>query len=326
MRKELVRLEYLKKYYPVKKGVLGQKKLFVKAVDDLSLEVYEGEVLGIVGESGCGKSTTGKLIARLIEPSEGKIIFQGKDISKFKRSEMRSIRKDMQVVFQDPYASLNPRMTVGEIIAEPLVVHGLTKTKEELNNRVAELLRLVGMDSYHSVRYPHEFSGGQRQRIGIARALAVEPKLIIADEPVSALDVSIQSQVLNLLTELKDKFNLTYIFIAHDLSVVEHISDRVGVMYLGNLVEMSDKKDLYKNPLHPYTQALLSAVPVPSPDAKRNRIILEGGIPSPVNPPSGCKFHTRCFKCMEKCKTVVPKKTIINEDHYVYCHLYGEEA
>lgn len=326
MRKELVRLENLKKYYPVKKGVLGQKKLFVKAVDDLSLEVYEGEVLGIVGESGCGKSTTGKLIARLIEPSEGKIIFQGKDISKFKRSEMRSIRKDMQVVFQDPYASLNPRMTVGEIIAEPLVVHGLTKTKEELNNRVAELLRLVGMDSYHSVRYPHEFSGGQRQRIGIARALAVEPKLIIADEPVSALDVSIQSQVLNLLTELKDKFNLTYIFIAHDLSVVEHISDRVGVMYLGNLVEMSDKKDLYKNPLHPYTQALLSAVPVPSPDAKRSRIILEGGIPSPVNPPSGCKFHTRCFKCMEKCKTVVPKKTIINEDHYVYCHLYGEEA
>jgi len=326
MRKELVKLENLKKYYPVKKGVLGQKKQFVKAVDDLSLEVYEGEVLGIVGESGCGKSTTGKLIARLIEPSEGKILFQGKDISKFKRSEMRSIRKDMQVVFQDPYASLNPRMTVGEIIAEPLVVHGLTKTKEELNNRVAELLRLVGMDSYHSVRYPHEFSGGQRQRIGIARALAVEPKLIIADEPVSALDVSIQSQVLNLLTELKDKFNLTYIFIAHDLSVVEHISDRVGVMYLGNLVEMSDKKDLYKNPLHPYTQALLSAVPVPNPDAKRNRIILEGGIPSPVNPPSGCKFHTRCFKCMEKCKTVAPKKTIINEDHYVYCHLYGEEA
>ena len=326
MRKELVKLENLKKYYPVKKGVLGQKKQFVKAVDDLSLEVYEGEVLGIVGESGCGKSTTGKLIARLIEPSEGKILFQGKDISKFKRSEMRSIRKDMQVVFQDPYASLNPRMTVGEIIAEPLVVHGLTKTKEELNNRVAELLRLVGMDSYHSVRYPHEFSGGQRQRIGIARALAVEPKLIIADEPVSALDVSIQSQVLNLLTELKDKFNLTYIFIAHDLSVVEHISDRVGVMYLGNLVEMSDKKDLYKNPLHPYTQALLSAVPVPNPDAKRNRIILEGGIPSPVNPPSGCKFHTRCFKCMEKCKTVAPKKTMINEDHYVYCHLYGEEA
>lgn len=326
MRKELVRLENLKKYYPVKKGVLGQKKQFVKAVDDLSLEVYEGEVLGIVGESGCGKSTTGKLIARLIEPSEGKILFQGKDISRFKRSEMRSIRKDMQVVFQDPYASLNPRMTVGEIIAEPLVVHGLTKTKEELNNRVAELLRLVGMDSYHSVRYPHEFSGGQRQRIGIARALAVEPKLIIADEPVSALDVSIQSQVLNLLTELKDKFNLTYIFIAHDLSVVEHISDRVGVMYLGNLVEMSGKKDLYKNPLHPYTQALLSAVPVPNPDAKRNRIILEGGIPSPVNPPSGCKFHTRCFKCMEKCKTVAPKKTVINENHYVYCHLYGEEV
>ena len=295
MRKELVRLENLKKYYAVKKGLPGQKKRFVKAVDDLSLEVYEGEVLGIVGESGCGKSTTGKLIARLLEPSEGKIIFQGKDISTFTRKEMRSIRKDMQVVFQDPYASLNPRMTVGEIIAEPLVVHGLTKTKEELNNRVAELLRLVGMDSYHSVRYPHEFSGGQRQRIGIARALAVEPKLIIADEPVSALDVSIQSQVLNLLIELKDKLHLTYIFIAHDLSVVEHISDRVGVMYLGNLVEMSDKKDLYKNPLHPYTQALLSAVPVPDPDAKRNRIILEGGIPSPVNPPSGCKFHTRCF-------------------------------
>lgn len=324
MKDILVKVENLKKHYAVNKGITGIKKQYVKAVDGVSFDVHEGEVLGLVGESGCGKSTTGKLISRLIEPTDGKIIFQNTDISKFKRSEMRNIRKHIQMVFQDPYASLNPRMTVGEIIAEPLIIHGLTKSKDEINKRVAKLLQLVGMDSYHSVRYPHEFSGGQRQRIGIARALAVEPKLIIADEPVSALDVSIQSQVLNLMTELKDKFKLTYIFIAHDLSVVEHISDRVGVMYLGNLVEMSDKYDIYKNPMHPYTQALLSAVPIPDPEVKRNRIILEGGIPSPINPPEGCKFHTRCKQCMDICKKEVPPKVNINENHYVYCHLYNK--
>lgn len=323
MKNILIKVNNLKKYYAVNKGLVGTKQLYVKAVDDISFNVYEGEVLGLVGESGCGKSTTGKLVCRLTEPTAGTIMFQNKDISNFKRSEMRGVRKDMQMVFQDPYASLNPRMTIGEIISEPLIIHKLVKSKSEMNNRVAQLLRLVGMDSYHSVRYPHEFSGGQRQRIGIARALAVEPKLIIADEPVSALDVSIQSQVLNLMSDLKEKFKLTYIFIAHDLSVVEHISDRVGVMYLGNLVEVSDKYDIYKNPLHPYTQALLSAVPIPDPELKRDRIILEGGIPSPINPPSGCKFHTRCSKCMDICKSVVPKRVDINEDHYVYCHLYN---
>lgn len=324
MKNVLVKVENLKKYFPINKGIIGTKQQYVKAVDNISFDVNEGEVLGLVGESGCGKSTTGKLISRLLEPTEGKIKFLDTDISKFKRSEMRSIRKDMQMVFQDPYASLNPRMTVGEIISEPLIIHGLVKSKDEMNKRVAQLLKLVGMDSYHSVRYPHEFSGGQRQRIGIARALSVEPKLIIADEPVSALDVSIQAQVLNLMTELKDKLNLTYIFIAHDLSVVEHISDRVGVMYLGNIVEVSDKYDIYKNPMHPYTQALLSAVPIPDPEIKRNRIILEGGIPSPINPPSGCKFHTRCSKCMDICKSVVPHRIDINEDHYVFCHLYNK--
>lgn len=324
MKNILVKVNNLKKYYAVNKGLIGTKQLYVKAVDDISFNVYEGEVLGLVGESGCGKSTTGKLVCRLMEPTAGTIMFQNKDISNYGRSEMRSVRKDMQMVFQDPYASLNPRMTIGEIISEPLIIHKLVKSKDEVNNRVAQLLRLVGMDSYHSVRYPHEFSGGQRQRIGIARALAVEPKLIIADEPVSALDVSIQSQVLNLMSDLKEKFKLTYIFIAHDLSVVEHISDRVGVMYLGNLVEVSDKYDIYKNPMHPYTQALLSAVPIPDPELKRDRIILEGGIPSPINPPSGCKFHTRCSKCMDICKSVIPDRVDINEDHYVYCHLYNK--
>lgn len=324
MTKTLLKVDNLKKYFPVRSGFFGKTKQYVKAVDGVSFEVYEGEVLGLVGESGCGKSTTGKLICKLIEPTEGKIVFNDIDISKFGRKEMRDVRKDIQMVFQDPYASLDPRMTVGEIIAEPLVIHGLVKSREEMKNRVAELLRYVGMDSYHSVRYPHEFSGGQRQRVGIARALAVEPKMIIADEPVSALDVSIQSQVLNLLNDLKDKFKLTYIFIAHDLSVVDHISDRVAVMYLGNLVEVADKYDIYKNPMHPYTQALMSAVPIPDPTLKRDRALIEGEIPSPLNPPAGCKFHTRCSKCMDICKSVVPAKTIVNESHYVYCHLYDK--
>lgn len=324
MKKTLLKVENLKKYFPVESGIIGTKKMYVKAVDGVSFDVYEGEVLGLVGESGCGKSTTGKLICKLIQPTDGSIMFEDIDISKFNRKQMRDIRKDIQMVFQDPYSSLDPRMTVGEIIAEPLLIHGLVKSKEELNNRVTELLRYVGMDSYHSVRYPHEFSGGQRQRVGIARALAVEPKMIIADEPVSALDVSIQSQVLNLLVELKEKLKLTYIFVAHDLSVVDHISDRIAVMYLGSFVEVASKYDIYKNPLHPYTQALMSSVPIPDPKRDRNRIIIKGEIPSPLNPPSGCKFHTRCNKCMDICKSVVPPKVNIDEEHYVYCHLYNK--
>ena len=282
-------------------------------------------MFGIVGESGCGKSTLGRGICKLETPTAGKIVLAGEDISDYGRKQMRSVRKKVQMVFQDPYASLNPRMSVFDIIAEPLLIHGLTKSKKELEDRVMELLRKVGLDDYHANRYPHEFSGGQRQRIGIARALAVEPELIIADEPVSALDVSIQAQVLNLLNQLRKELNLTYIFVAHDLSVVEHISDRVGVMYLGNFVEVGDKKKMYSNPLHPYTQALLSAVPVPDPTVKKNRIILEGSIPSAMNPPAGCKFHTRCPRCMGICKEKAPERYQISEDHYVYCHLYDDK-
>ena len=288
----------------------------------MDFEVKKGEVFGIVGESGCGKSTLGKAICKLIEPTDGKIILDGEDIRGYDSKKMRNVRKKVQMVFQDPYASLNPRMSIHDILAEPLVIHGLAKGKQEIDEAVVRLLREVGMDDYHARRYPHEFSGGQRQRIGIARALAVRPQLIIADEPVSALDVSIQSQVLNLMSRLKKEFNLTYIFIAHDLSVVEHISDRIGVMYLGNFVEEANKENLYKNPMHPYTQALFSAIPMPDPDLKRNRIILEGSIPSPANPPKGCKFHTRCSRCMECCKTEEPKAKDMGNGHVVKCHLY----
>lgn len=321
----LLHTENLKKHYPVRKGLLGNKTEYVKSVDGVSFDVYEGEVFGIVGESGCGKSTLGKLICNLISKTDGKIAINGKDLSEISNKEMRDVRKDVQMVFQDPYASLNPRMSVRETIAEPLVIHHLAHGKDEIDKRVIELLRLVGLDSYHAPRYPHEFSGGQRQRIGIARALAVEPKLIIADEPVSALDVSIQSQVLNLLSDLKKRLNLTYVFIAHDLSVVEHISDRIGVMYLGNFVEVADKFELYEKPLHPYTQALLSAIPIPDPTAKRDRIILEGSIPSALNPPSGCKFHTRCKHAMDICSVEVPQKKCVSDNHYVYCHLYNDK-
>ncbi len=324
MAEALLKVENLKKYYPVKQGILGLKKEYLKAVDDVSFHVAQGEVLGIVGESGCGKSTTGKLVCMLINKTEGKVVYAGEDISSLKGEQLRKVRKDIQMVFQDPYSSLNPRMSIGEIIAEPIIIHGLAKTKKEINDKVVDLLRKVGLDSYHVPRYPHEFSGGQRQRIGIARALAVEPNLIIADEPVSALDVSIQSQVLNLMADLKKELNLTYVFIAHDLSVVEHISDRVGVMYLGNFVEMADKYSLYSKPMHPYTKALLSAVPIPNPRLKRDRIILEGSIPSALSPPSGCKFHTRCNKCMGICKSTMPAQTIIDKNHYVYCHLYNK--
>ena len=324
MADNLLVVRGLKQYYPVKGG-LGKESSYVKAVDNVDFEVRRGEVFGIVGESGCGKSTLGKSICKLIEPTEGSIVLDGEEISKYTPKQMRPIRKKVQMVFQDPYASLNPRMSVRDIVAEPLIIHGLTKTREETDKKVVELLRRVGLDDYHANRYPHEFSGGQRQRVGIARALAVQPQLIIADEPVSALDVSIQSQVLNLMNQLKRDMNLTYIFVAHDLSVVEHISDRVGVMYLGNFVEEGDKYSLYQNPLHPYTQALLSAVPIPDPKAKKERISLEGNIPSALNPPTGCKFHTRCPKCMERCKTEAPQKYQVGDDHFVYCHLYDTE-
>ncbi|WHY87385.1 dipeptide ABC transporter ATP-binding protein [Neobacillus novalis] len=320
MEAPLVEVKNLKKYFPKNKGLFGGKKFFVKAVDDVSFTIKKGETLGLVGESGCGKSTTGRMLMRLLDPTEGQILFEGNEISSLNDNQIRDIRKEFQMVFQDPYASLNPRMKVSDIIAEPLIVHGYPKEKRE--ERVQHLLEVVGLNAYHADRFPHEFSGGQRQRIGIARALAVNPKLIVADEPVSALDVSIQSQILNLLKDLQEEFNLTYLFIAHDLSVVEHISDRVGVMYLGKIVELADKDNLYKEPLHPYTKALLSAVPVPNPRLKRERIILTGDIPSPSNPPSGCTFHTRCPFAMEECKKVVPQLKEISDRHFVSCHLY----
>ena len=324
MSDTLLRVEDLKIYYPVAGSGFGKKE-FVKAVDGVTFEVKKGEVFGIVGESGCGKSTLGRGVCKLENLTSGHVYLDGEDITEYNDRRMRSVRKKVQMVFQDPYASLNPRMSVFDIIAEPLLVHHLYQDKADLEKKVLDLLHRVGLDDYHANRYPHEFSGGQRQRIGIARALAVEPSLIIADEPVSALDVSIQAQVLNLLNELKHDLDLTYIFVAHDLSVVEYISDRVGVMYLGNFVEVGEKEKIYSNPMHPYTQALLSAVPVPDPTAKRERILLEGSIPSAHKPPTGCKFHTRCSKCMECCKTQAPERYEVNDGHYVYCHLYDKE-
>lgn len=324
MSDTLLRVEDLKIYYPVAGSGFGKKE-FVKAVDGVTFEVKKGEVFGIVGESGCGKSTLGRGVCKLENLTSGHVYLDGEDITEYNDRRMRSVRKKVQMVFQDPYASLNPRMSVFDIIAEPLLVHHLYQDKADLEKKVLDLLHRVGLDDYHANRYPHEFSGGQRQRIGIARALAVEPSLIIADEPVSALDVSIQAQVLNLLNELKHDLDLTYIFVAHDLSVVEYISDRVGVMYLGNFVEVGEKEKIYSNPMHPYTQALLSAVSVPDPTAKRERILLEGSIPSAHKPPTGCKFHTRCPKCMECCKTQAPERYEVDDGHYVYCHLYDKE-
>lgn len=324
MSDTLLRVEDLKIYYPVA-GIGFGKKEFVKAVDGVTFEVKKGEVFGIVGESGCGKSTLGRGVCKLENLTSGHVYLDGEDITEYNDLRMRSVRKKVQMVFQDPYASLNPRMSVFDIIAEPLLVHHLYQDKADLEKKVLDLLHRVGLDDYHANRYPHEFSGGQRQRIGIARALAVEPSLIIADEPVSALDVFIQAQVLNLLNELKHDLDLTYIFVAHDLSVVEYISDRVGVMYLGNFVGVGEKEKIYSNPMHPYTQALLSAVPVPDPTAKRERILLEGSIPSAHKPPTGCKFHTRCPKCMECCKTQAPERYEVDDGHYVYCHLYDKE-
>lgn len=320
MSELLLEVNGLKKYFPITGGIFGKKTGEVKAVDDISFFVKKGETLGIVGESGCGKSTTGRLLMRLIEASDGRILFEDKEITSMTKSELRKTRRDIQMVFQDPYASLNPRHSIGKILEEPLIVHGIG-TKVERKKRVQEMLDIVGLSSYHARRYPHQFSGGQRQRIGIAKALMTKPKLIIADEPVSALDVSIQAQVLNLMKDIQNEFQLTYLFIAHDLGVVRHISDRVGVMYLGRLIELSDSEELYNNPLHPYTKALLSAVPIADPEIKRERITISGEIPSPSNPPSGCAFHTRCPECMEMCKTTRPEYQSIG-GHYVACHLY----
>ncbi|WML43016.1 dipeptide ABC transporter ATP-binding protein [Neobacillus sp. PS3-40] len=322
MSELLLEVSGLKKYFPITGGLFGAKKGEVKAVDDVSFYVKKGETLGIVGESGCGKSTTGRLLMRLIEASDGKIVFEDKEITSMSKSELRKTRRDIQMVFQDPYASLNPRHSVEQILEEPLIVHGIG-SKEERRKRVREMLEVVGLSSYHAKRYPHQFSGGQRQRIGIAKALMTKPKLIIADEPVSALDVSIQAQVLNLMKDIQKEFQLTYIFIAHDLGVVRHISNRVGVMYLGRLIELAESEELYENPLHPYTKALLSAVPIPDPDIKKHTVLIEGELPSPANPPSGCAFHTRCTEVMEICKTARPEEKNI-DGHFVACHLFNK--
>jgi len=319
----LLRVVGLKKYFPISQGIIFQRKVAdVKAVDGLDFEIQRGETLGLVGESGCGKSTTGRTILQLYSPTAGEVYFQGKDLAKLKGEELRKMRRNMQMIFQDPYASLNPRMTVGDIVGEPLEVHNIAKGKEK-KERVQELLQIVGLNPYFVNRYPHEFSGGQRQRIGVARSLAVNPDFIVADEPISALDVSIQAQIINLLEELQEKFHLTYLFIAHDLSVVRHISDRIAVMYLGKIVELTDRTSLYANPLHPYTKALLSAVPIPDPgiEEKRERIILVGDVPSPVNPPPGFRFHTRCPLAIDICKRVDPEFRDVGNKHFVACHV-----
>jgi oligopeptide transport system ATP-binding protein len=320
MKQSLVEIKNLKKYYPIKKSIFKRNPGYVKAVDGLDFTIYKGETLGLVGESGCGKSTTGRAILQLQPPTDGEVLYDGENLVDMNRADLRKARRDMQMVFQDPYASLDPRLTVGDIIAEPLVIHKLYSGKER-NIRVEELLEVVGLGSYHAKRYPHEFSGGQRQRVGIARALALNPKFIVADEPVSALDVSIQSQIVNLFQDLQERFDLTYLFIAHDLSVVKHISDRVAVMYLGRIVELADKKSLFSDPWHPYTKALLSAVPVPNPNVKRERIMLKGDVPSPANPPQGCTFHPRCSACMDICRTVKPEFKEF-DGRSIACHLY----
>jgi oligopeptide transport system ATP-binding protein len=315
----LLEVKHLKKHFPIKGGVFSKTIGYVYAVDDINFTLEKGETLGLVGESGCGKSTTGRTILRLIEPTDGAIYFEGQDITTLDKSAMRALRREMQIIFQDPYASLNPRMTVGSIIGEPLEIHKIARGSEK-EERVASLLQKVGLRAEDMRKYPHEFSGGQRQRIGIARALALNPKLIVCDEPVSALDVSIQAQVINLLEDLQAEFGLSYLFIAHNLNVVEHISNRVAVMYLGQIVELASDEELYKNPQHPYTEALLSAGPIPDPTVKKKRIILEGDVPSPINPPKGCHFHTRCMYKDKICEEVEPEFKDIGGGHWVACH------
>ena len=321
MAEALLRVKNLKKYFPIRGGLLSREVARVHAVDDVSFDIYPGETLGLVGESGCGKSTTGRAILRLIEPTAGEVTFDGKNVTTLDKRALRGLRKEMQIIFQDPYASLNPRMTVGSIVGEALVIHKLAATKREREERVVKILETVGLSPDHLRRYPHEFSGGQRQRIGIARSLAVNPKFIVADEPVSALDVSIQAQIINLLEDLQKQFGLTYLFIAHDLSVVEHISTRVAVMYLGKIVELAPAKELYTNPKHPYTEALLSAVPIPDPTVKRKRILLEGDVPSPIKPPSGCRFHTRCPIRVPACSEHEQVLKEISPGHWVACQV-----
>lgn len=322
MEEPILRVEHLKKYFPIKGGffkkVIGQ----VKSVEDMSFVLNKNETMGLVGESGCGKTTTGRVVLRLVEKTSGDIFYKGKDIYKLNKNELRDLRPEMQMIFQDPYSSLNPRMTVGEIVGEALIDHNICTDKKEVNQRVAEMITACGLAPYHIKRFPHEFSGGQRQRIGLARALILDPKLIVADEPVSALDVSIQAQVINLLMELQEKKEFSCLFISHDLSVVQHICQKIGVMYLGSMVEFAEKKELFTNPLHPYTKALLSAVPIPDPTLKKNRILLKGDIPNPANPPSGCKFHTRCNYATERCTNEVPQYKDVGGGHFLACHLY----
>ena len=320
----LLEVRHLFKKFPIKKNLLGKVEKELVAVDDVSFILKPGETLGIVGESGCGKTTMGRTVLKLHQPSGGQIIFNGEDISKFSNSQMRHLRTDMQIIFQDPYSSLPPRSTVGDILSEPVKVHHIVPDKE-VKSYVMDLMKKCGLRDYYYERYPHEFSGGQRQRICIARALAVKPKLVICDEPVSALDVSIQAQIINLLKDLQKSMNLTYLFISHDLSVVKFISDKVGVMYLGSMVEFGEKKDIFSNPLHPYTKALFSAIPQPNPDIKMNRIVLKGDIPSPTNPPKGCRFHTRCPHATEKCKHITPAYREYEPGHFAACHLLEKD-
>ncbi len=319
----VVEVRDLKKYFPIKAGLFGRVVGQVRAVDGVSFSIARGTTMGLVGESGCGKTTVGKTILRLNDKTAGEVRFGGKELFSLNKSELRAMRPHLQIIFQDPYSSLSPRMPVGEIIGEAVREHKLVP-EAEFDDYITKIMRSCGLQPYHKDRYPHEFSGGQRQRICIARALALNPDFIVCDEPVSALDVSIQAQIINLLEDLQREYGLTYLFISHDLSVVEHISDTVGVMYLGDMVEFGSKKDIFANPLHPYTKALFSAIPVPDPTVRMNRIILEGSIPSPANPPSGCKFHTRCRSCMEVCKQKAPARTDAGDGHYVVCHLYGE--